>query len=116
MTPLGHTLVGLGLAGVATVCGARPNLAGIVLGSVVPDIDFLLLVPWMGRERGHRTITHAPVFQVVLAWALRRLGFWSVLGGQVAHSLADSLGPGYPPGVAWWWPLVWRRVCLWPAR
>jgi membrane-bound metal-dependent hydrolase YbcI (DUF457 family) len=93
-------------------CGLRVNLAGIVVGSIIPDIDFLLLAPFLGRARGHRTITHAPVFQVLLALALRRLGFWSVLVGQLAHSVADSRGPGKPSGVAWLWPLVWRRVCF----
>jgi membrane-bound metal-dependent hydrolase YbcI (DUF457 family) len=95
----------------AARCGLRVNVAGIIVGSIIPDIDFLLLVPFLGRKRGHRTITHAPVFQVLLALALRhRLGFWSVLVGQLAHSMADSQGPGNPSGVAWLWPLVWRRV------
>jgi membrane-bound metal-dependent hydrolase YbcI (DUF457 family) len=91
----------------AARCGLRANVPGIIVGSVIPDIDFLFLAPFLGRERGHRTITHAPVFQVVLALVLRRLGFWSVLVGQLAHSVADSQGS--PTGVAWLWPLLWRR-------
>jgi membrane-bound metal-dependent hydrolase YbcI (DUF457 family) len=83
---------------------------GIVLGSVLPDLDFVLLVPLMGRRRGHRTVTHAPAFQLIAAWLLRPFGFWSVFVGQLTHSLADSLGAGHPPGVAWLWPLVWRRI------
>ncbi len=110
MTPLGHTAVGLCIASVATSRGWRVNLLGLLIGSVIPDLDFVFLVPFMGRKRGHRTVTHAPVFQVLLAWALRRWGFWSVLVGQLAHSLTDSLGAGKPPGVAWLWPLVWRRM------
>jgi membrane-bound metal-dependent hydrolase YbcI (DUF457 family) len=110
MTPWGHAAVGLGLAGAAAAWGWRARLPGLLLGSVLPDIDFVLLVPLLGRQRGHRTITHAPVFQLWLAWRLRRMGFWSLLVGQLAHSVADSLGPGNPAGVAWLWPLVWRRV------
>jgi membrane-bound metal-dependent hydrolase YbcI (DUF457 family) len=112
MTPLGHTIVGICLGDVVSACGGRVNRLGLLLGSIVPDLDMIFLVPWMGRERGHRTITHSPVFQVLLAWLLRRFGFWSVLAGQLAHSAADSLGEGHPRGVAWLWPLVWQRVLL----
>jgi membrane-bound metal-dependent hydrolase YbcI (DUF457 family) len=100
------------LAGAAAAWGWRANVRGLLLGSVLPDIDFVLLVPLLGRARGHRTLTHAPMFQLWLAWRLRRLGFWSLLVGQLVHSVTDSLGPGNPAGVAWLWPLVWRRVSL----
>lgn len=110
MSPWGHLLVG-GCVAAALRCGGwSPRRAGLLLGSVLPDLDFLLLVPLVGRVRGHRTITHAPLFQLLVAWKLRRLGFWSVLLGQLLHSLADSLGEGNPPGVAWLWPIIWRRV------
>jgi membrane-bound metal-dependent hydrolase YbcI (DUF457 family) len=107
---LQHACVGLAIGKAAALCGGRLNWAGLLLGSVLPDIDFVFLVPWLGRVRGHRTITHAPLFQVGVAWVLRKYGFWAVFIGQFAHSLVDSLGPGMPRGVAWLWPLIWRRI------
>jgi membrane-bound metal-dependent hydrolase YbcI (DUF457 family) len=95
MTPWGHAAVGLGMAGVAAAWGWRAKLPGLLLGSVLPDIDFVLLVPLLGRQRGHRTITHAPVFQLWLAWRLRRMGFWSLLVGQLAHC-GRWCGGGWP--------------------
>lgn len=110
MKPWEHALVGVWLAGGMARCGLPVRLPGVLLGSVLPDIDFLLLVPVVGRLAGHRTITHAPVFHIGVALVLRRLGFWSMLAGQLCHSLTDSMGPGKPRGVAWAWPVLWRRV------
>lgn len=113
MNPLQHTIVGLHLAGIANHCGWRVNTVGVLLGSVLPDIDFLVLVPFLGRKRGHRTITHAPAFHIILAFVLRRFGFWSVLAGLLSHSITDNLTVrDRASGVAWLWPLVWRRVPL----
>lgn len=113
MTPLQHAAVGWGLAGMATRCGWRVNIAGVLLGSVLPDIDFVLFVPFLGRRQGHRTITHAPACHIVLALMLRRFGFWSVLAGLLAHSAADNITRvDRASGVAWLWPLVWKRIPL----
>ncbi len=111
MTPVGHTLVGLCIAGGAARCGWHINRAGVVLGSVLPDLDILVFVPFLGRMQGHRTITHAPVVQIGLAWLLARFDSGSVLLGMLAHSGVDSVGDGNPRGVAWLWPVVRRR---WP--
>lgn len=110
MTPWAHALSGVLLREACARCGWRLSLRGVVLGSVLPDIDFLLFVPWLGRARGHRTITHAPLVQLGIAWLLRRYGFGAVLLGQVLHSLTDSLGRGTPSGVAWLYPFVRRRL------
>jgi hypothetical protein len=112
VTPWGHAAVGLCIADVAALCGWRINRSGILLGSVIPDLDFLFLVPFLGRLHGHRTMTHAPLFQLGLAWLLRRYGFWSVLVGQLAHSIADSATSRQRPGIAWLWPLKWQRLHL----
>ena len=110
MSPVGHAVLGWCVAHVAARRGWQVNILGFVLGSVVPDTDFVTLVPLIGRMKGHRTITHAPAFQLLLAWILRRMGFWSVFGGQVIHSLVDNLWGGDPPGIAWVWPLWGKRI------
>ncbi|NJK80351.1 MAG: metal-dependent hydrolase [Chloroflexaceae bacterium] len=110
MHPYQHALISLCAAGALGRCGYRVHIGALVFGGMVPDIDFLVLLPLMGRMAGHRTITHAPLFQIGLAWLLRRWGFWSVLLGQLLHSFTDSLGPGNPRGVAWLWPWRWQRV------
>lgn len=110
MTPYAHAACGLALAWLTRPPHHPPQWAGWLIGSVLPDLDFVLLVPLLGRQMGHRTITHAPAFQVGMAWLLRRYGFWAVLGGQLVHSLADSCGHGNPRGVAWFVPFHWNRV------
>ncbi len=111
MTPWAHAACGATLAWLSA--GKQPpRWTGWLLGSVLPDVDFVLLVPWLGRPAGHRTITHAPLFQLGVAWLLRRYGFGPVFYGQLVHSLTDSMGRGHPRGVAWLWPLRWQRVDL----
>lgn len=89
--------------------GVRFNPIGVFLGSLLPDLDFVLLVPFLGRRRGHRTAMHSPVCSVISALFLRRFGMGSVLLGALAHSLIDDFVPGDPPGVAWFWPFSGAR-------
>jgi len=110
MKPMGHAIVGISFAYGVHQFGYRVNPFGCVLGSVLPDIDIVLFAPFLGRMRGHRTITHAPAFQLLLAWSLRRYGFWSVFLGQILHSLADNAGGGKPAGVAWAFPFSLKRM------
>lgn len=114
MSPLVHGVVGV----VVTWLGRQARLPlsyrGMLLGSLWPDTDFLFLVPLLGRERGHRTITHAPLAHLLLACLFHRYGVTSILVGGLLHSLIDDLHPGSPAGVAWFWPLSMSRVKLTP--
>ena len=86
---------------------------GVIFGSLIPDIDFILFVPFMGRMGGHRTITHSLLFVFLVALLFRkRLGFYSTLIGGFLHLFIDDLNTGIPPGVAWLWPIVPKRIQL----
>lgn len=94
---------------VGRLLDAKINPIGVMVGSLLPDLDFFLLVPFVGRKRGHRTAMHSPVFHMIMAVLLRRLGMGSVLLGALVHSLIDDFMPGDPPGVAWFWPFSGAR-------
>jgi membrane-bound metal-dependent hydrolase YbcI (DUF457 family) len=92
--------------------GLRINRTGVMIGSLLPDIDFLILVPWLGRARGHRTVTHSPAWHIITGVVFRRWGIGSFLLGAVLHSIVDDLSLGRPPGVAWLWPFQSSRLHL----
>jgi len=84
------------------------NLPVFVVSTILPDVDFFIFVPFLGKVKGHRTITHSLFFQFVLAVIFKRFGFWSVFGGLFFHSFVDNF-IGKPPGIAWLWPIKWER-------
>lgn len=108
--PLEHATIALVAVQLAQWSGFRPNERIFVLGSMLPDLDFLLFVPVLGRVRGHRTITHSPVFQIFFAVIFHKYGFGSLLSGMLLHSLVDAfLGRKPSTGLAWLWPFMWER-------
>ena len=107
--PLQHAALAFVAVQVAKWSGLRPRENVFFVSSILPDLDFLLLTPILGRVKGHRTITHSPVFQIFFALVFHKFGFWSLLGGMLLHSLVDSVMHGKPPGIAWFWPLRWER-------
>ena len=89
------------------------NPLGFVFGSIIPDIDFILFVPFLGRVKGHRTVTHSLLFISLLSFLLRnKYGFFSVFWGGLLHLVIDDLDVGIPPGVSWFWPIIPRRFRL----
>ncbi len=120
MKLVGHVGAGVALIAIARQLELPIDVWGVLLGGLLPDADFLLFVLWLGRVRGHRTITHSPAFLILLAWLLRhRFGFSSVLISGLVHSLLDdchSLLDDYTlehhEGIAWLWPLSLRRFSL----
>ena len=114
MTPLGH-------GAVALVAGRARRLEpwALVLGGVLPDLDWLLF--WApGFNEWHRVATHNVVF-VVLASAIaavvvgrwRRLSlaraYAAVALGAALHVLVDACMDTNPTngiGIAPWWPFA----------
>ena len=113
MSPLGHAAIAL-LARRAIMRCTNTNLdlQGILLGSVLPDLDFVLL-PFGKREHVHRTLGHSPFFVLVAVCLLSsRLPANAVLCGGVSHLLVDNFWGGDPPGVAWFFPFDRKRHLL----
>ena len=117
MTPLGHAAFSYGVGR-----GSRRwiplSLAGVIVGGVLPDVDFVLL--WAPQFNAwHRVITHNLLVCLLAAllaaaWAGRRrgqahalaVGLGMALGG-LGHLLTDSIldaNPSNGLGVAWLWP------------
>lgn len=108
--PLQHAIIAFVAVKVTKWSGLPLRENVFIVSSILPDLDFLLFVPIMGRMRGHRTITHSPVFQILLALFFRKIGFWSIFGGMFLHSLVDSVTNRKPSkGIAWFWPFEWER-------
>lgn len=66
MSPLGHALVALAIVS-ATDVSEYHSLEGVVLGSLMPDLDFLLLVPVLAREL-------CPILDILVHYCLRFRG------------------------------------------
>lgn len=113
-TPFEHALIGYMVSTVAKHFRINVNRRTFVISSVIPDLDFLLFAPWMGRAQGHRTITHAPMVQILVALFFFRRNFGSALAGLILHSLIDNFTIGKPPGVAWFWPFIRSRIYIGP--
>lgn len=110
MSPLGHAAIAL-LARRAIMRYTNTNLdlQGILLGSVLPDLDIVLL-PFGKREYVHRTFSHSPFLVLIAAFLLSsRLPANAVLCGGVSHLLVDNFWGGDPPGVAWFFPFDRKR-------
>ena len=119
MTPIGHAAVGYVVARAHARLGPRWTVSPwhVVLGSVLPDIDFVLV--WAPRfNEWHRVVTHNLSFvalaSVLLGWALARARGHAMsrtvlalaLGG-VLHLLVDACMDGNASngiGIAVLWP------------
>ncbi len=113
MSPLGHVAVALLARRAIERCtNTRLNLWGVLLGSVLPDMD-LVLLPFGKREHVHRTFSHSPFFALVAA---RLLSSWlpanAVFCGGMSHVLVDNFWGGDPPGVGWFFPFDRKRRLL----
>jgi len=109
---MAHGAIGLGLAWIGQKLGVPLDPWGMLIGSLFPDLDFFFLVPLVGRRRGHRTVTHSPVFHLTAGYLFRRCGFWSVFVRAIVHSVTDDVNAGNPAGIAWLWPLWGSRLQL----
>jgi len=111
MSPLGH----LSTSYLAGKCCRAVSLPAVVVGGVLPDVDFaLLLAP--GFNELHRVVTHNLLFvgiAVLLGAALapsprRGAVAGGLLLGGLLHLLVDSMLDDNATngiGVALWWPL-----------
>ncbi len=110
MSPIGHAAIALLARRAIKRCtNINLNLQGVLLGSVLPDLD-LLLLPFGKREHVHRTFSHSPFLVLVAAFLLSsRLPTNAVLCGGVSHLLLDNFWGGDPPGVAWFFPFDKKR-------
>lgn len=115
MTPFGHIIVGAALARWLRERGLPVQTKGVLVGSVLPDVDFFA-VHTLGfpKSEAHRTWTHSPIALLLAGLALRRLGMGSVIVGGLSHILIDNFIGGNPPGVGWAYPLVRGRIPLGP--
>ncbi len=127
-SPLGHVIVGIGVAGaVAGVLGASPTASlwvGAAGAACLPDVDFLPCLWGVRYWRVHRQATHSLLVLLPAAafcWAgMSGLGLpvdWRVGAGWLAallsHLALDILctGPllGGRFGIPLLWPLTARR-------
>ncbi|HWU37758.1 MAG TPA: metal-dependent hydrolase [Candidatus Acidoferrum sp.] len=128
-SPVGHVVVGMGLAGAAAgALGMESRLAlwaGAAVASCLPDLD---LIPWIWGvpfRRTHRKASHSILVLVplvALAWLVNRaLGSslnWKLLvawtAALLSHLLVDVLTTGpvmgrQGHGIPLFWPLTKRR-------
>ncbi len=110
MKPAGHIAVALLTRRAIIRCtSVNLDVLGILIGSILPDLDFLLL-PFGEREYIHRTFCHSPFFMLGAALLLRsRLPAGAVLYSGLLHLLVDNFWGGDPPGVAWFFPFDRKR-------
>ncbi len=113
MSPLGHVAIALLARRAIERCtNTNLDLRGMLLGSVLPDLD-LALLPFGKREYVHRTFSHSPFFVLVAARFLSsRLPANALFCGGVSHLLLDNFWGGDPPGVAWFFPFDRKRHLL----
>jgi membrane-bound metal-dependent hydrolase YbcI (DUF457 family) len=128
-SPIGHALVGIGLAAIAVPIGRVSLSPALVLGAVIasglPDLDMIAVMLGSQVERVHRRATHSLIVLVPLAlaatWAAFRFEglrhpklvlIWSVV--LLSHPFIDLVTTGPPAvygghGVCLFWPLTARR-------
>jgi membrane-bound metal-dependent hydrolase YbcI (DUF457 family) len=131
-SPVGHALVGVGLAAFSVpLLGVTPGPAlwvGAVIASGVPDLDLLGVLLGYELERVHRRATHSLFVLSALAalvlWASSWPGtpfdtptVWVWAIALLAHPLVDTLITKNEDGRDDWgiplfWPLSSRRFCL----
>lgn len=131
-SPIGHALVGIGLAALAVpVAGVSPTPAlwlGAVVASGLPDLDFLGTVFGCAPERTHRGPSHSLLVLGILvlaalgvSWRFGNLGHpdlvlvWSV--ALLSHPVVDLMATGPQDsrdgfGLPLFWPLSPRRWYL----
>jgi hypothetical protein len=91
LQPISHYSIAFLINEGLQAAGVSVNRKGIIWGSVLPDIDYLL-VPFTSRFLAHRTVTHTPLWTVMIAAAMQqRWGFWSTWLGGLVHLAADEL-------------------------
>ena len=110
MSPLGHIAIALfARRAIKRYANTDLDLHGIVLGSILPDLD-LMLLPFGKREHVHRTVGHSPLLVLIAAWLLSsRLPADALVCGGISHLLVDNFWGGDPPGVAWFFPFDRKR-------
>jgi membrane-bound metal-dependent hydrolase YbcI (DUF457 family) len=128
-SPVGHALVGIGLAAVAVpVTGVSPSSVlwvGSVIASGLPDLDYVGTILGISPQQTHRRVTHSLLVLCIVALAALGLSWrfadvrthelvavWSVV--LLSHPLVDLLATG--PRTAhkgFGLPLFWP---LWPRR
>jgi len=113
MTPFGHLIVGATLAHWLRRRGVPVQTGGMLVGSILPDIDWFA-VPFASRRLVHRTWSHSPFTLLLAGLVLRRLDTRSVVVGGLSHITLDNWMGGEPPGVGWAYPLVRERHPLGP--
>lgn len=131
-SPIGHVLVGVGLAaGVARATGAEASPAlwvGTAVASCVPDLDLIGVLFGLSVRRVHRQATHSLValcgliLMLGCVWSLLpdEMGLGLALAWSVAllsHPVLDVLttGPKVEDtgfGIPLLWPLTSRRWFL----
>jgi membrane-bound metal-dependent hydrolase YbcI (DUF457 family) len=131
-SPVGHALVGVGLAAVSVpLLGVTPGPAlwmGAIVASGVPDLDIVGVLLGYKPERVHRRATHSLfVLSALAALALlASLAPWAPFDAPtvwvwaialLAHPLVDALITRNEEGANNWgiplfWPLWSRRFCL----
>ncbi len=128
-SPIGHTVVGVGVAGaVAGALGLHTSpvlWAGAAVASCVPDLDLIPSLWGVSFRRTHRKATHSILILspfIGLSWAvghvfqfpltLQLMAAWT--GALLSHLVLDvfSTGPvlglqGH--GIPLFWPLTQRR-------
>ena len=131
-SPIGHALVGIGLAALAVpVAGVSPTpmlWLGAVVASGLPDLDIFGTAFGLIRRQTHRGPTHSLLVLGLLA--LAALGLTSCLGGALwfervlvwsvvllSHPIVDTLATGPQAarngfGLPLFWPLTSRRWYL----
>lgn len=131
-SPVGHALVGVGLAALSVpLLDGSPSPAlwvGAVIASGVPDLDFLGVLLGFKLERIHRKATHSLFVLSALAalvmWISRWPGVpldtstvWVWTIALLAHPLVDILTTSRQAGQTHWgiplfWPLLSRRFYM----
>lgn len=121
MKPVTHLAIAYLVAQGLSAAGVHVNRHGLLLGSVLPDLDFVLS-PVIPRVLSHRTAAHSLSSITLIAALLRnRFGFGSLWIGGLTHLVADELNScdtrhGHWPRLMWLFPFdlgrrPWRR-CL----
>jgi len=121
LTPIGHLSISFILSQGLKAAGLPVNQKGIMLGSVLPDADYLL-APFIPRQFSHRTFSHSLLWTALTAILFRRRwGFWSTWLGGISHLAADEYNScdtrrGRWPRMMWLFPFdlfrrPWKR-CL----
>lgn len=120
MTPIGHSATGYLLYRLLKMKWPRVMMDPIILGSFLPDIDFLFII-LVGSIKFHRTFTHSLFFVILVAFIIslalkknpkRGLISLGLLLGGLLHILIDACedtSPATGMGIPLLWPFIPRR-------